>query len=233
MKLSILIPVYNEERTVETLINRVLDAPLPGGITREVLITNDRSTDGTAQILKKFEGRKEIRIFHHEKNQGKTGALVTSLRAATGDLILIQDADLEYNPKDYPFLLTPILQGKASVVYGSRRLGSIEKMHWTNNLANRFSNWTLHILFYSSMTDVFTCYKVFRKELLDRFPITSKDFGFDSEITIKLLKAGIPILEVPIHYIARSRAEGKKMSWPRALHMYWSLIKYAFAPKIG
>ncbi|MBF0504885.1 MAG: glycosyltransferase family 2 protein [Candidatus Omnitrophica bacterium] len=227
MKLSIVIPVYNEEATLETIISKVQEAPLPHGLSREIVIVNDGSSDRTTEILKRW-GDKPGWIIVHQINQGKAAALLTGFKQATGDIFLIQDADLEYDPMEYPKLLNPILDGSSQVVYGSRFLGRIKDMEPVNRWANQISNQTVKMLYGVGMTDINTCYKVFTRQALEGITITSQRFAFDTEFTVKLLRLGYSIREVAIDYTARSRQAGKKINWTTALEMYWQIIKYRF-----
>ena len=228
MKLSIIIPAYNEARYISDIIRRVLAVVLPEGIKKEIIVVDDYSTDETYQQLTQFEGNASVKIIRHLKNMGKTAGIVSGLKESTGDFILIQDADLEYNPQDYLTLLIPILKGNSKVVYGSRRRGSIENMELINRLANMISTQTVNLLYGIQLTDIYGCYKVFPRELFNRITITSNHFTFDSEVTAKLVKLGYQIMEVPICYKARTKKEGKKINWRKALLMYWGLIQYRF-----
>ncbi|MBF0522173.1 MAG: glycosyltransferase family 2 protein [Candidatus Omnitrophica bacterium] len=225
MLLSIIIPVYNEERTLEALIQAVKSVHLPSPLEKEIVIINDGSKDQTDNILKAFEGDPQIRIFHFKQNQGKTAAVKYGFEKASGDILLIQDADMEYSPENYEVLLSPILKDNARVVYGSRFKGDIERMEWINRLANLISCWTFSLLYKVQITDINTCFKVFRKEVLKAIEITSQDFSFETEITAKLVKQGFPIVEVPIRYVARTKEDGKKITWGRAWTMYWEIIR--------
>lgn len=227
MKLSIIIPVYNEERTIARIIDRVISVTLPADVTREVVIVDDGSQDKTKEILTSYQNHPLIKIFH-QQNHGKTTALLLGIAKATGDIILIQDADLEYDPAQYPILLAPILEKKSDVVYGSRFLGSIKKMLIINKLANIVSNVALRLFYGVDITDVNTCFKVFKKEVLRGLDIHSKNFAFETEITVKLIKRKIRIIEVPIDYVARSAQDGKKIDWPHAWEMFWPIVKYRF-----
>jgi glycosyltransferase involved in cell wall biosynthesis len=228
MKLSVLIPVYNEEGTAAAVIQAVRSTRLPDGIELELVVVNDGSTDGSATVLNMFAGRPNVRIFHQDSNHGKAEAIRRAIREATGDLILVQDADLEYSPAEYGKLLEPILQGQADVVYGSRFLGSIRQMHIVNRLANFFSNLTFNLLFGRRLTDINTCLKLFRAQDIRSITIVSDHFAFETEVTAKLAKKGLRIAEVPIDYEARSMEDGKKIDWPKALGMYGAIIRFRF-----
>lgn len=231
MKLSIVIPVYNEAQTIDTVIRKIKSVTLPGNTAKEIIIVDDKSTDDTAKRLEQRKGDPTIKIYQQDKNMGKSSAVRMGLRKATGDIILIQDADLEYNPDDYPQLIYPIIRNEASVVYGSRFKGVIEKMPLINRFANIMSNMTINLLSTAEITDLHTCYKVFKKEILTGINITSKDFAFDAEITVKIIRSGYKICEIPITYVARTRKEGKKITWMQALDVYRSLIVYWFNGK--
>ncbi len=229
MKISIIIPAYNEEKTITLVLDKVLSVTLPEGMAREVIVVNDGSRDQTTEVLNRYDDRQDLKILHQTK-QGKTAALVRGIAEAAGDILLIQDADLEYDPIQYPALLEPILKGEVDVVYGSRFLGDIKDMRWINYWANRVSNWTLRALYRVNLTDINTCYKVFKREVIKGIHIHSRNFAFETEVTVKLIRRGIRIKEVPIEYVARSHLEGKKIRWTTALEMYWPIIKYRFYP---
>lgn len=231
MLVSVIIPVYNEEKTITAVLKKVLSVQLPSGVEKEIVIVDDGSTDTSRSILKTFEQTPGISILYQE-NQGKTGALLTGIKAAKGDVFLVQDADLEYDPVEYPKLLNPIIQKEVDVVYGSRFLGNIEGMEIVNRIANMVSNWTLKLLYGAKLTDINTCYKVFTRHAFEGVSIKGKNFSLDTELTVKLLLRGFKIKEVAIDYVARSRAEGKKMKWSTALEMFWPIVKYRFiAPR--
>lgn len=231
MKLSVVIPAYNEESTIEEIISKVQAVPLPAGLSREIVVVNDGSKDRTADILSRFSGQAGTVIIH-QSNQGKTAALLTGFKNATGDILLVQDADLEYDPQQYPKLLQPILDGRTEVVYGSRFLGSIDAMEPVNRWANEISNRTFSFLYGVEMTDINTCYKVFTRRAWEGMVITSKNFAFETEFTVKILHRGYRIKEVAIDYTARTREAGKKIKWSTALEMFWPIIKYRFFARI-
>jgi glycosyltransferase involved in cell wall biosynthesis len=226
MKLSIIIPVYNEKNTVSKIIQQVLDVELE--MEKEIILIDDGSTDGTREILENLE-YKNVKVKLHEKNQGKGAALRTGFSLATGDFVIIQDADLEYDPREYPILLAPLLDGRADAVYGSRFLGGPHRVlffwHYVGNkILTTFSN----ILSNLNLTDMETCYKVFRKEILDKITIKSKRFGIEPEITLKLARQKCRIYEVPISYAGRDYTEGKKIGWKDGLAAFYHLIRFKF-----
>lgn len=224
MKLSVVIPVFNEKNTIEEIIRRVGSVDV--GMEKEIIVVDDFSGDGTREILKKL-GSAGVKVFCHEKNMGKGAALHTGFAQAGGDIILIQDADLEYDPREYPRLLEPILDGRADVVYGSRFLGGPHRVmffwHYVGNkVLTTFSNMLANL----NLTDMETCYKVFRREVLHRVRLRSKRFGFEPEITVKLAKLKCRIYEVPISYSGRDYAEGKKIGWKDGLAALFHLLRY-------
>lgn len=231
MKLTIIIPVFNESATIEEIILAVEQTKLPAPFDKEILIVDDGSHDGTTEKLKHFESHPDIKIFFQEKNQGKTHAVNCGIKNATGDFIIIQDADLEYSPDNYFSLLKKAMAQKAPIVYGSRFLGTIKGMTRINRWANKLSNKTINLLFKCNLTDFHTCHKLFKAEELKKIPIESKNFSFDTEITAKLLKKGIPIIEIPIHYSARAKKDGKKITWGNAIETYWTLLKCRFSDR--
>lgn len=226
-KVSIIIPAFNEAATIEAIIAKVRQVSLPENLEKEIIVVDDGSTDHTSLIVKKLI--KNDLIYLNQTNQGKASAIAKGFKMATGDILLIQDADLEYDPSQYQQLLNPILSGKTQVVYGSRFLGQIKDMAFINRAANLISNWTMRLLWQAHITDINTCYKVFTKEALSGITITAKHFALETELTIKMLSKGLLIIEIPIEYQARSRLAGKKIRWSTALQMYWPIIKYKFS----
>lgn len=225
MKLSIIIPAYNERNTIREIIKKVKEVKLP--VEREIIVIDDGSTDGTTEIIKEME--KEIdKVVYHKENRGKGAAIRSGIQVATGDLILIQDADLEYDPEDYEKLLKPILKGKAQVVYGSRFTGERKNMFFTHWIGNRFLTLITNILYGTTLSDMETCYKLFKSEIIKDIKIKSDRFNFEPEITAKILKKKIRIYEVPISYSGREYSEGKKISWKDGIIALWTLIKYRF-----
>jgi len=228
MTLSIIVPVYNEEDTIKKVIKDILNVSLPGGLKREIIIIDDHSDDKTMKILNQYHRHPDIKVFRQRCNLGKTAAVKRGIKESKGEIILIQDADLEYSPEHYPRLLEPILKDKSYIVYGSRFKGRIQGMTWINKLANQISNLTINILYRAHISDFHTGFKVFRRDVLNHISIDSKNFSFDTEITVKFLRKGFTILEVPIHYTARDKKEGKKITWALALETYSLLLKSKF-----
>ena len=227
MKLSVIVPVYNEEQTIESVIDRVLAVDL-GAIDLEIVVANDGSSDGTQRAIDAGKWRRDPRLHVHESpiNLGKGAAIRLGLKYATGDIILIQDADLELDPQDFGRLLAPILDGRASVVYGSRFLRRQPGISFKTHTANRVLTWLTNLLYWSRLTDMETGYKVFRRELLDHIRLRCVGFDFEPELTAKVLLAGYRIVEVPIGYTPRRRDEGKKIRWVDGLDAAYVLIKY-------
>lgn len=225
-RLSVVIPAFNEARTIETVIRRVWAMSLPSGLDREVLVVDDGSTDDTAAVLAALSPAVPFRAFHLVARQGKSTAVKVGLAHATGEWVAFQDADLEYDPAHLPRLLAPLLAGEAALVCGSRFRGTLRGMTPLNRLANRSSTWVVNQLYGARLTDVNTGAKVIRRELLAPLQLTAEHFGVDAEIVAKLLRQGHRILEVPIDYTARTRREGKKMNWTGALAMCWCFLRY-------
>ena len=223
--ISVVIPVYNEAKTVRELIARVQSVPLD----KEIIIVDDGSSDGTREVLGEFKNREGITVLFHEKNQGKGAALRTAFQQVKGDIVIIQDADLEYDPQEYGKLIKPILDGKADAVYGSRFLGGPHRVllfwHYVGNkILTLFSNMLTNL----NLTDMETCYKVFKASLLKQFTIESNRFGVEPEITTKLAKLKCRIYEVDISYSGRDYTEGKKINWKDGLAAFYWIIKFTF-----
>jgi len=226
MKLSVIMPVYNEAATVEEIVRRVLAEPHE----KELIIVDDGSTDGTREILARIQQQEpeRVRVILHERNQGKGAAVRTGLAQATGDVVLIQDADLEYDPRDYSILLQPIEEGRADVVYGSRFLGVHRAFLFWHMVGNRLLTFLTNLLYNATLTDMETCYKAIRAEFLQGMRLRSNTFDIEPEITAKLLKRRARLYEVPISYHGRDFAEGKKIHWYDGFRAIWTLIKYRF-----
>ncbi len=232
--LSVIVPVYNEEATVDRLLDRVAQAPLPEAIDRlEIVAVDDRSTDGTWALLEAWrpasraDGRPvEIALHRHDRNRGKGAGLRTGFGAATGDVLLIQDADLEYDPVEYPGLLQPILDGHAEVVYGSRFLGGPHRvLFFWHYVGNRFLTLVSNMFTDLNLTDMETCYKVFRADVARRLRWSSDRFGFEPEVTARLARLESRIYEVPISYHGRTYAEGKKIGWRDGVSAIWTILR--------
>ena len=225
MNLSIIIPVYNEVESIEEILKRVQATNLP----TEIIVVDDGSKDGTRDLLAKLDGREHIRVILHEQNQGKGAAVRTGLNAATGDTLLIQDADLEYDPRDYPLLIKPLEEGIADVVYGSRFLGGPRRvaMFW-HMIANYLLTFMTNLLYNTILTDMETGYKVFRRKVIDGMPLHARRFDFEPEFTAKVLKRRYRIFEVAISFNPRDYTEGKKIKLKDAFEAVWTLLKYRF-----
>lgn len=225
--LSVVIPCYNEVHTVKNVVERVLKVE----IVTEVIIVDDGSTDGTIDVLKEIEAEDndKVSIYYHDHNQGKGAALVTGFQYATCDVIVIQDADFEYDPREFVDLIKPIREGIATVVYGSRFLGGPRKaMKFWNMIANKGLTLMTNMIYNAILSDMETCYKCFRREVVQDMPIHARGFEFEPEFTAKILKQGIRIYEVPITYNGRETEEGKKIKWTDAPIAAWTLLKYRF-----
>ncbi len=244
MKLSIIIPVYNEEATLREILHRVrsVKVEVPVGfdedgnngdhvrLEKEIVVVDDGSRDGSREIMQAEAARGGVRVFCHERNQGKGAAVRTGFQNATGDFFVIQDADLEYDPREYRLLLQPILEGRAAVVYGSRfRGGPTKTMFFSHMLGNRFLTLVTNVLYDTILSDMETCYKCFRADVIRDIPLRARGFEFEPEVTAKVLKRGHRIYEVPISYTGREFTEGKKINpWRDGLKAVWTLIKYRF-----
>jgi glycosyltransferase involved in cell wall biosynthesis len=226
MKLTIVMPVYNEKDTIQEIIARVLKVDT--GLPTELVIVDDYSTDGTRDILGMIADPR-INIYYHEKNKGKGAALRTGFGKATGDIVLVQDADLEYDPREYPKLLEPILDGRADVVYGSRFLGGPHRvLFFWHYVANRMLTTFSNILANLNLTDMETCYKVFKNDVLRRITLKSDRFGFEPEVTIKVAKLKARVYEVPISYSGRDYTEGKKIGWKDGVAAIGHMLRFKF-----
>ena len=225
MKLSIVIPCYNEAKTIRTIIERVRKSPYQD---KEIIIVDDCSRDGTRDLLRTQIEPLVDKVIYHESNQGKGAALRTGFAAATGDAVIVQDADLEYDPDEYPKLMGPIVDGKADVVFGSRFMGGEPHRvcYFWHMIGNKFLTLVSNMMTNLNLTDMETCYKVFRRDVLQKIQIEEGHFGFEPEITAKVAKLNVVIYEVGISYYGRTYAEGKKIGWRDGFRALWAILKY-------
>ena len=225
MKLSVVIPCFNEFSTIQTAVNRVKEAPLD---EIEIVIVDDASTDGTREVLKKEIEQSVDKVIYHDVNSGKGAALRSGFREVSGDIVVVQDADLEYDPSEIPILIQPILAGKADVVYGSRFAGSgpHRVLYFWHMVGNRFLTLLSNMLTNLNLTDIETCYKMFRREIIQSITIEEDRFGFEPEITAKIARKGCRIYEVGISYAGRTYAEGKKIGWKDGFRAIYAILKY-------
>ncbi len=243
VRYSVLMPVYNEARTLRAIVAHVRtmadliltviplasEQPEEVHLEQEIIAVDDGSQDESPAILQELAAAGELRAFFHTQNQGKGAAVRTAIQHATGEILLIQDADLEYDPRDYPRLLQPIIEGRSAVVYGSRFLGGPRKaMYFRHMIGNKILTLVTNILYDSILTDMETCYKCFRREVLNGVPLRARRFELEPEITAKILKRGYRIYEVPISYTGREYTEGKNITWRDGFPALWTLIKYRF-----
>jgi glycosyltransferase involved in cell wall biosynthesis len=226
VKVSVIIPVYNERDTFDELLARVKASPIKQA--KEIIVVDDCSQDGTREILARHDGVEGVRVFLHERNQGKGAAIRTGQQHVTGDVVIIQDADLEYDPDEYPKLLAPIEEDKADVVYGSRFVGSSAHrvLYFWHMVANKALTLLSNMLSNLNLTDMETCYKVFRAEVFKRITIEEDRFGFEPEVTSKVARMGVRVYEIGIAYAGRTFAQGKKITWRDGAKALWYILKY-------
>ena len=227
-KLSVIVPVYNERNTVVEVLRRMRAVELPDGIDREIIVVDDGSDDGTRDVLNQLRDS-TVRILAHPGNRGKGAAVRTGIEVASGDYVLIQDADLEYDPEDWPKLIAPVIRGRAQVVYGSRFTGERRNMLFLHWIGNRMLSFVTNVLYNTTLSDMETCYKLVDRELLCSLGLRANRFDLEPEITAKILKRRIRIYEVPISYTGREFDEGKKITWRDGFAALWTLAKYRFA----
>jgi glycosyltransferase involved in cell wall biosynthesis len=230
MLLSVIIPVFNEQQTLEGLVEKVRSVELSSlGLSLEIVVVDDCSRDGTLEVARRLAGEGKIQLVEHAINQGKGAALHSGFQKARGEIILIQDADLEYDPGEYPKLILPIVQGKADVVYGSRFMGGEPHrvLYFWHYLGNKFLTLLSNLITNLNLTDMETCYKVFRTEVIRSIRLKEKRFGFEPEVTAKIGRLGCRIYEVGISYTGRTYAEGKKINWKDGVRALWCIFKYA------
>jgi glycosyltransferase involved in cell wall biosynthesis len=226
-KLSVIVPTYNERNTVVEVIRRMRAVELPDNIEREIVVVDDGSDDGTREILRQL-GDSTVRVLSHAQNRGKGASVRTALEVVTGDYVLVQDADLEYDPADWSRLLAPVIAGKARVVYGSRFTGERRNMLFLHWVGNRFLSLVTNVLYNTTLSDLETCYKLVERKLLQQVQLRSERFDIEPEVTAKVLKLGVRIYEVPISYTGREADEGKKITWVDGFSALWTLVKYRF-----
>jgi glycosyltransferase involved in cell wall biosynthesis len=226
-KLSIVVPVFNERNTLVEIVRRMRAVELPDSIEREIIVVDDGSDDGTRDVLQQL-GDSTVRVILHERNRGKGAAVRTGFANATGEYVLVQDADLEYDPEDWPKLLNPVLRGRTRVVYGSRFTGERRNMLFMHWVGNRFLSFVTNVLYNTTLSDMETCYKLVDRGLLDELSLSADRFDIEPEITAKILKRGVRIYEVPISYAGREFDEGKKITWRDGFAALWTLLKYRF-----
>jgi glycosyltransferase involved in cell wall biosynthesis len=226
-KLSVVVPVFNERNTLVEIVRRMRAVELPDSIEREIIVVDDGSDDGTRDVLQQL-GDSTVRVIMHERNRGKGAAVRTGFANATGEYVLVQDADLEYDPEDWPKLLNPVLRGRTRVVYGSRFTGERRNMLFLHWIGNRFLSFVTNVLYNTTLSDMETCYKLLDRRLLDELSLSADRFDIEPEITAKILKRGVRIYEVPISYTGREFDEGKKITWHDGVAALWTLVKYRF-----
>jgi len=223
-RLSVVMPVYNERKTIRDVIAKVRLVP----VDKELIIVDDCSTDGTRDFLKQLEKEAGVKVFYHDQNQGKGAALRTGFKHCAGEIVIVQDADLEYFPEEYPELIEPIEKGWADVVYGSRFLGRKHRvLYFHHYVANRFLTFVSNVFTNLNLSDMETCYKVFRREVIQSIEIKQDRFGFEPEITAKIARRRLRVFEVPVSYNGRTYLEGKKINWRDGLTALWCIFRYS------